>query len=99
MPTIYIAEDHPAPGNNNGRGPVTDEDHAMAYVTVDSGTNETRVRHELSMHLIKLTSRLDARRARTYIAASNAIADGVDAVQIGTRIYRIRTRTTPDRES
>lgn len=96
MARIYIAEDVPAdrvlnePGDYLHR-PLTDEDCAMsAPLVVAKGTNETGIRHELALHLITCTAGMTADRQKIHYAASTAITEGVDAVQISGRVYRIR---------
>lgn len=98
MPTTYIAESVPAPtmpGHTPTR-PRTDEDVAMgAPVVVEHGPDPVPVRHALALHLIHCTAGMPADRQKIYNAASTAIADGVDAVLIGSRLFRIRTLTRP----
>lgn len=98
MPTTYIAESLAADamaGHTPPR-PRTDEDVAMgAPVLVEHGPDPVPVRHALALHLIHCTAGMSADRQKIYNAASTAIADGVDAVLIGSRLFRIRTITRP----
>lgn len=91
MPT-YIAESLAAYGliADYKHHPNTDEGWGVSGpVTVATGDDETMVRHELAMHLIKSGGRDEAWH-EVHVAASNAIVAGVDAVQISGRVYRIR---------
>lgn len=95
MTTIYIAESVPAYQviTDYPHRPTTDEGYAMsAPALVAQGTNEAGVRHELAMYLITSTSGMTADRQKIYNAAATAITEGVDAVQISGRVYRIRTK-------
>lgn len=89
----YIAESLPAYAviTDWPHRPDTDEGFSRsAPVVVASAPDETQVRHALAMHLIHQTANLPADHQKIYNAASTAIADGVDAVQISGRVYRIR---------
>lgn len=90
----YIAESRAAYGliTDYPHHPTTDEGWAMAAAarTVDSGDSETGVRHSLAMHLIHNMAGLPGKEQKVYRGAANAIVDGVDAVQISGRVYRIR---------
>lgn len=91
--TRYIAESLPAYAviADWPHRPDTDEGFSRsAPFIVSDGTDETQVRHTLAMDLIHQTANLPAHRQKIFNAASNAIADGVDAVQISGRVYRIR---------
>lgn len=91
--TTYIAESRAAYGLiiDYPHYPTTDEGWAAsAPVTVATGEDERIVRHELSMHLIRSTGGMQAEQQKVYFAASTAITDGVDAVQISGRVFRIR---------
>ncbi len=94
--TMYIAEDIPA-YRLTGQSPpggMSDEDHAISEVTISTGENEQRVREAMAIHLIKtayLPTVVDRGRTRAHLAASTAIANGVDMVGIGNRVYRVRT--------
>lgn len=74
--TTYIAESVAAFG----------ADHTV----VAKGDSERTVRHELAMHVITSTGGMQPALQKVYNAASTAITDGVDAVQIGGRVFRIR---------
>lgn len=93
--TRYIAESLPAHTAiaDWPHRPATDEDNAMsAPYLVATGPGEAMVRHALAMDLITSTVGMSAERQKVYFAASTAIVDGVDAVQISGRVYRIRTQ-------
>jgi hypothetical protein len=76
--TTYTAESRPISGPPNARRVIA------------TGDNETTVRHELTMYLITSTAGMASARQKKYYAASNAIADGVDGVEVESRVYRIR---------
>lgn len=94
----YIAESVPA------HELITDWPHCLdtpagialsARYALTSGPDEIAVRHELVLHLIHVTYKMDPAQQQVFYAASNAIAGGVDAVQISGRVYRIRQEGTP----
>lgn len=89
----YIAESRAAYGliaDYQYHPDTYEERFTGAPIVIATGEDERIVRHELSMHLIKSTGGMQADQQKVYFAASNAITDGVDAVQVGGRVYRIR---------
>lgn len=93
MSTTYIAESLAAYGliTDWPHHPTTDEGwNAVRPVTVATEDSEARARHELAMHLIQSTGGMEPALQQKFFAASAAIVDGVDAVQISGRVYRIR---------
>lgn len=92
MNARYIAESLPAYAviKDWPHHPMTDEGYGVtAPVVVHTAPDEMATRHALALHLIRSSN--DADRQKILNAAASAIADGVDAVQISGRVYRIRT--------
>lgn len=92
---VYIAEDIPDFRLTGAKPPAAmrEEDFAMCESRVARGEDETEVRHALALHLVKIAHMNHiATEGKTpaHLAASTAIAEGVDLVQIGHRVYRIR---------
>lgn len=95
MMTTYIAEDIPDFRLTGATPPaiMREEDHALSVVMVAKGDDETQVRLQLSLYLIRCANMrhviADGRKP-ALLAASNAFTDGVDMVGVGNRVYRIR---------